>query len=70
MRHRAEARRILEKIEAYAADASALANNVKRIKGEDRVIRLRVGSFRVLLVEDEAEIQVLDIGPRSSIYDR
>jgi mRNA interferase RelE/StbE len=31
--------------------------------------RLRVGDFRVLFRETATEVIVLDIGPRSSIYD-
>ena len=58
----------MEKIAAYARDPRSQANNVKRLKGR-HFLRLRVGDFRVLFVEDRESIQVIDIGPRGSIYD-
>jgi mRNA interferase RelE/StbE len=67
-RHRAEAERILAKIEAYAADPASQANNVKALKGST-ALRLRVGDFRVVFEESDAEIIVTAIGPRGSIYD-
>lgn len=67
-RHRAEAGRILEKIEAYAADPQALANNVKALSGSS-AFRLRVGDYRAVFEETDAEIIVTKIGPRGSIYD-
>jgi len=62
------AARITAKIEAYAADPDALANMVTEMVGED-YMRLRVGDFRVLFRETAVEITVLDIGPRSGVYD-
>ena len=67
-KHRNRAALILEKIEAYAADPASQANNVKAMTGE-RTLRLRVGGFRVILEESETEISVLEVGPRSGIYD-
>jgi mRNA interferase RelE/StbE len=67
-RHRAEAERILAKIEAYAADPASQANNVKALKGST-ALRLRVGDFRVVFEESDAEIIVTGIGPRGSIHD-
>jgi mRNA interferase RelE/StbE len=67
-RHRNMAPRIMAKIEDYAADPAALANVVTEIVGKD-YSRLRIGDFRVLFRETAAEIIVLDIGPRGSIYD-
>jgi mRNA interferase RelE/StbE len=69
LRHRAEAARIIAKIDAYAADPASQAANVKRLKGGKRSLRLRVGDFRVLFTEDRETILVLDIGPRGSVYD-
>ncbi|MEX2318276.1 MAG: type II toxin-antitoxin system RelE/ParE family toxin [Bauldia sp.] len=69
-KHRPEARRIMAKIEAYALDPDSQANNVKRLKGELRLVRLRVGDYRVLLLENAATVEVVDIGPRGSIYRR
>jgi mRNA interferase RelE/StbE len=68
-KHRGDAERIIAKVAAYATDPGSLANNVKRLKGQPAILRLRVGDYRVLFVEDEDGILVLDIGPRGSIYD-
>lgn len=67
-RHRTDAARILEKIEAYAADPAAQANNVKRLQ-DSSAPRLRVGDYRVVFEESETEIVVTKIGPRGSVYD-
>jgi mRNA interferase RelE/StbE len=61
------ARLIRSKIEQYAADPASLANNVKALKGRD-AIRLRIGDWRVIM-EDDVVIEVLEIGPRGSIYE-
>lgn len=61
------ARLIRDKIALYAQDPAALANNVIRLTGRDE-LRLRVGDWRVLFLETETEITVLDIGPRGSIF--
>jgi mRNA interferase RelE/StbE len=67
-KHRTDAARILDKIEAYAADPAAQANNVKKLQASD-ALRLRVGDYRVVFEESEAEIVVTKIGPRGSVYD-
>ena len=54
-------------IEAYEMDEGAHANQVRALKGVDG-FRLRVGDFRVLFSENEAEIVVTAIGPRGGIY--
>ena len=61
------ARLIRSKIEQYATDPASLANNVKALKGRD-AIRLRIGDWRVIM-EDDVVIEVLEIGPRGSIYE-
>ena len=60
------ARRIREKVQAYAEDPSSRANNVKSLKGQD-AIRLRVGDWRVIM-RDDVVIAVLRIAPRGSAY--
>jgi len=60
------ARRIREKVQAYADDPESQANNVKALKGEDAV-RLRVGDWRVIM-RDDVVIAVLRIAPRGSAY--
>ena len=62
-----EARRIRGKIEAYAADPTSQANNVKALQGSD-AIRLRVGDWRAIS-SDGAVLEVLKVGPRGGVYD-
>ena len=60
------AKRIREKVRAYAEDPRSQANNVEPLKGED-AIRLPVGDWRVI-VRDDVVIAVLRIAPRGSAY--
>jgi mRNA interferase RelE/StbE len=55
-------------IEAYATDPASQANNVKSLKGREG-IRLRVGDWRVIMDDQGNVLAVLEIGPRSGIYD-
>jgi mRNA interferase RelE/StbE len=59
---------IRTKIDAYAQDPNAQANNVKPLKGREG-IRLRVGDWRVIMDDQGNVLAVLDIGPRGGIYD-
>ncbi len=68
LRHRNRAPQLMAKIEAYAADPAAFANNVKALQGM-LGLRLRVGEFRVIIDASDEEIVVLDIGPRGSVHD-
>ena len=61
------AARIEAKVDLYAADPAALANNVTALKGREAV-RLRVGDWRIIM-HDGVVLAVLDIGPRGGIYD-
>lgn len=61
------ARRIIGKINAYAANPASQANNVKKLQGRDG-IRLRVGDWRILMLNGEV-LDVLNIGPRGGIYE-
>jgi mRNA interferase RelE/StbE len=65
--HSNRARLIRAKIDQYAADPASLANNVIQLSGSTAK-RLRVADFRVLFAETETTITVLDVGPRSGIY--
>lgn len=60
---------IRSKIEQYAADPSAQANNVKALKGEPGVLRLRVGDWRVLFTENGLVLAVIRIAPRGGAYE-
>ena len=61
------AERIRDKIRAYAADPAALANNVRRLKGQDGLVRLRVGDWRIIMREGSV-LQVLYVTSRGSAY--
>ena len=61
------AKRIVAKVEEYAANPAALANNVTALKGRTG-IRMRVGDWRVIM-DDGVVLAVLEIGPRGGIYD-
>lgn len=60
------AQRISQKILEFAADPSSQANNVKALQGS-RLIRLRVGDWRVIM-DDGVVLEILEIGSRGSIY--
>jgi mRNA interferase RelE/StbE len=67
-RHGNVAVRIRRAIEEYATDPAAHANNVTRLAGTP-ASRMRVGDYRVIFVETEAELSVLKVGPRGGVYD-
>ncbi|MEI9430605.1 type II toxin-antitoxin system RelE family toxin [Mesorhizobium sp. Cs1299R1N3] len=62
------ARLITAKIEQYAAEPASLANNVKRLKGRPG-FRLRVGDYRIIFDQDGTVMDILEVGPRGSIYE-
>jgi len=55
------------KIEQYARDPDSLSGKVKALQGTD-ALRLRVGSYRVIINEDMIVLNVLAIGHRKAIY--
>lgn len=65
-RHKAEAARIMAKVDAYATNPTAFPK-VKTLAGTTGK-RLRVGDFRVIFEETATEVIVTDIGPRGGIY--
>lgn len=66
---RITARRIMSKVSQLARDPSSLANNVKRMQGETRMWRLRVGNWRVIYDDIGIVLFVFKVGPRGSAYD-
>ena len=54
---------VRSKIEQYVAKPASLANNVKALKGESGVFRLRVGDWRVLFNEDGEVIAIIQDCP-------
>ena len=63
------AKLIRAKINQYAVDPAAQANNIKALKGRDAVFRLRVGDWRVLFTETGEVIAVIKVAPRGGAYD-
>ena len=61
------AQQIRDKIRAFADNPSSQANNVTRLKGDDGLVRLRVGDWRVVM-RDESVLQVLTVAGRGSVY--
>lgn len=61
------ARRVRDKIEAFAQDPASLANNVKALRGEVDMLRLRVGDWRVIM-RDGVVLDILEVKPRGSAY--
>ena len=57
------------KIRQYAANPASLANNVKKLQGREDEYRLRVGDWRVIFTQDGVILDVLKVGPRSSVYE-
>jgi addiction module RelE/StbE family toxin len=65
---KAEARRVLDKIEK---DLSTRADGYPALKGQFAGLRkLRVGDYRVIFAILGQQVLVLRIGHRSDIYDR
>ncbi|WP_018700664.1 type II toxin-antitoxin system RelE family toxin [Amorphus coralli] len=63
--HWSEAARIRAKIARYAETG---AGDVKALVGSS-YLRLRIGDYRAILSEGEAEILVIRIGHRGDVYD-
>lgn len=59
--------RIRDKIAAYAEDPAAQANNVRKLRGQDNLTRLRVGDWRVVM-RDDTVLLILKISSRGSAY--
>ena len=66
-RPRPLAQRIREKIELYATEPDAIANNVTGLQGRPGV-RIRVGDWRIVIAEAEDGVSVLRIAPRGAAY--
>ena len=60
---------ICAKIALLAADPATQANNVKALKGEPGVFRLRVGDWRVLYTDQGEILAVIRVAPRGSAYE-
>ena len=61
------AHRIRQRIRVYAVDPASQARNVRRLRGSDRFLRLRVGDWRVLMRESDT-LEILHIATRGHAY--
>ena len=61
------ARRIRDKIRAYAEDPATQANNVTALQGQHGLIRLRVGDWRVIM-RDGSVLTILNVASRGGAY--
>ncbi|MEA3033833.1 MAG: mRNA interferase RelE/StbE [Sphingomonadales bacterium] len=66
---RASARRIRDKVRILAEDPDSLANNVKALKGEAGLMRLRIGDWRVIYTENRVVLLVVKVASRGSVYE-
>lgn len=58
---------IRDKITGYAEDPAAYASNVKKLRGQDNLMRLRVGDWRVIM-RDSTVLSILTVSSRGSAY--
>jgi mRNA interferase RelE/StbE len=61
--------RIVGKIEQLAIDPGSLANNIRRLKGEKVLMRLRIGDWRVIYNEELVVLHIIRIAPRGTVYE-
>ncbi len=65
-----EARRVIARIEAYAAEPNGQGHDVIKMQGRDG-FRMRVGrTWRVIFDQDGTTMTIYQIGPRGQVYDR
>ena len=67
---RATGERIVLKVEQLAADPASLANNIRSLKGQGDLKRLRVGDWRVIFSETLVVVAIERIAPRGGAYDQ
>lgn len=60
-------KKIVAKIEQYAATPGASANQIKKLQGSG-LLRLRVGDYRVIFTEDALVVAVIAVGNRRDVY--
>jgi len=62
---------ITSKIKILASDIESLSNNIKQLKGEKNLFRLRVANYRVVYQKNDETITILivNIGHRKEIYE-
>ncbi len=63
-------KKIYDGLEKLIEDPYALNQNITSIKGEDDLLRLRIGNYRVMykIINDELVILAIKVDHRSRIY--
>jgi len=58
------------KLDTLSKDFKALENNLKQLKGEKNIYRLRVADYRVIFEKKDSELTILiiRIGHRKEVY--
>ena len=59
--------RIRDKVRAYPDDPASQAHNVRRLRGSEGFLRLRVGDWRVVM-RDAGTLEISHIATRSDAY--
>lgn len=59
---------IVARIEEMGVNPAASANRVKMLKGS-RLLRLRVGDYRVIFTDEGLVLTILRVGNRKDIYE-
>ncbi|MBR1915854.1 MAG: type II toxin-antitoxin system RelE/ParE family toxin [Alphaproteobacteria bacterium] len=65
--NRAEAEKIVQKIDQYASNPSELKNQVKKLRGVP-FYRLRIGDYRVVFDENGIILNIIKIDNRGNVY--
>jgi mRNA interferase RelE/StbE len=60
--------RIEDKMAELAMSPGNLGNQVKRLKGA-RLLRLRVGDYRVIFTDEGVILTIVRVGHRKDVYD-
>ena len=66
---RATSERIQSKVRQLAVEPATLANNIKAMKGEPGLFRLRIGDWRVVFTETLVVLTIVRVAPRGGVYD-
>ena len=65
--NRAEAEKIVQKIDQYASNPRELKNHVKKLRGVP-FYRLRIGDYRVVFDENGIILNIIKIDNRGNVY--
>jgi mRNA interferase RelE/StbE len=60
--------RIEDKVAELAMNPATLGNKIKRLKGS-RLLRLRVGDYRVVFTDEGVVLTIVRVGHRKDVYE-